>query len=72
MNSQENEIIARDNGRDLRKKSVEQKGYHYVWLQTSVVISSANIGKDDIVLDAGSGTGRITRRIAKNVKKIVL
>lgn len=71
MNQQEKEIIARDKEAETYEKVQEyQKGYHHAWLQTSMVISSANIKKDDVVLDAGSGTGRITRVIAKKCKKV--
>ncbi len=71
MNQQEKEVIARDKEAETYEKIQEdQKGYHHVRLQASVVISSANIKNDDIVLDAGCGTGRITRVIAKKCKKV--
>ena len=71
MSQQEKEVIARDiEARAYEKTQEYQKGYHHVWLQTNIVMSSANIKKDDIVLDAGSGTGRITRVIAKKCKKV--
>lgn len=68
---QKNEIIARDNDAVIyEKRSIKQKGYHYVWLQTTAVESSINVKQNDIVLDAGCGTSRITRSIAKKCKKI--
>jgi len=71
MSHQEKEIIARDYFAEKHEENQEkQKGYFQKWLETSIVLFYANIKRNDIVLDAGSGTGRITRIIAKKCKKV--
>ena len=70
MNNSE-EIIARDKqAEEYENWYVTSKGVLYDFIEKKVILDALNLQKTDIVLDAGCGTGRITRVIAKNCKKV--
>ena len=69
--TQEHEIKARDEfAEDYDRWYVESKGHLFDWVEKEVVKRSLKLNRDDIVLDAGCGTGRLTIEIARHVKKV--
>ena len=71
MNNQEAEIVARDQEADEPEEwYIQNKGKYYNITEINTILSYVKPEKDDIILDAGCGTGRITRILAKKCKKI--
>ncbi len=71
MSDQEAEIISRD--KDAESYEIwylKNKGYYYDWVEKKTILNALNLKKEDIVLDAGCGTGRFTREIAKKCQKV--
>jgi SAM-dependent methyltransferase len=70
MSDQQKEIIARDEQAESYEQWYGQRGVLYNYVEKKVVIDALNLQKDDIVLDAGCGTGRIAREMASRCKKV--
>lgn len=71
MNNQEAEIVARDNSADESEEwYVKNKGKYHNEIEINNVLSSLKPKAEDNILDAGSGTGRLTRILAKKCRKI--
>jgi cyclopropane fatty-acyl-phospholipid synthase-like methyltransferase len=69
---QESEIIARDIAAEKYEQlELKGKGYHHIRIQLNVILSNVKIKANDYVLDAGCGTGRITRPIAQRCGKVI-
>lgn len=70
MKNQFQETIARDNRAEDYEQWYLQKGFFFDYIEKQVILNTLNLNKNDIVLDCGCGTGRLTRLIAKKVKKV--
>lgn len=53
--------------------NIKSFGQHYLENEKYLLllIESAELKKEDVVLEVGAGDGRITKRIAQQVKKVV-
>ncbi|MGZ4851886.1 MAG: methyltransferase domain-containing protein [Halobacteriota archaeon] len=49
---------------------IERRGYGANWLEKRVILNRVNPQQDDEILDAGCGTGRLTRLLARKCKKV--
>ncbi len=70
MTSQEAEIRARDEGAEGFEQWYIQKGILFDWVDKKTIMDALNVQSEDIVLDAGCGTGRLAREIAKRCRKV--
>jgi SAM-dependent methyltransferase len=71
VNNQEAEIVARDNSADESEEwYVKNKGKYHNEIEINNVLRYLKPKAEDNILDAGSGTGRITRILAKKCRKI--
>jgi SAM-dependent methyltransferase len=70
MSSQQEEITARDEQAESYEQWYGQRGVLYNYVEKKVIIDALNLQKDDIVLDAGCGTGRLAREMAQRCKKV--
>ncbi len=68
--NQKKEIRVRDEQADVFDSWYLQKGILFDWIERRAVISHLDLQKDDVVIDAGCGTGRLTLEIAKKCKKV--
>jgi len=68
--SQQEEIIIRNDQAETYEDWYLKKGVLFDWVERKSILNALNIQKDDIVLDAGCGTGRLSIEIAKKCKKI--
>ena len=52
--------------------NIKSFGQHYLENEKYLLllIESAELKKEDVVLEVGAGDGRITKRIAQQVKKV--
>jgi ubiquinone/menaquinone biosynthesis C-methylase UbiE len=48
---------------------IERMGYWADWLEKRVILNRVNPQQDDVILDAGCGTGRLTQLLASKSKK---
>lgn len=48
----------------------ERMGCWAEWLEKRVILNRVNPQQDDVILDAGCGTGRLTRPLARACKKV--
>ncbi len=46
------------------------KGILFDWVEQKLILDTFNLQQEDIVLDAGCGSGRITQEIAKHCRKV--
>jgi len=70
MSNQEEEIKARDEQAEEFEDWYLQRGYYYDLVEKKTILNALNLQREDIVLDAGCGTGRFTRLIAKKCRKV--
>ncbi len=71
MSNQKDEIKSRDeDAEDYEEWYLRSKGYYYDWVEKKIILDTLGLQKEDTVLDAGCGTGRFTREIAKKCKKV--
>jgi SAM-dependent methyltransferase len=68
---QERELQARDSdARGYEEWHLQYLGFWFDWLEKRVVMTLTDPQAQEIVLDAGCGTGRLTREIARSCKKV--
>jgi len=70
INNYKKEIKARDEQAEIYEDWYLKRRRLYDWVEKKTIINTLGLKDSDVVLDAGCGTGRITRLIAKNVKKV--
>lgn len=71
MVNQDKEIEARDkDAENFEEWYVSTKGHYHDFVEKKTILNHLNLEENDVILDAGCGTGRITRLLAKNCKKI--
>jgi ubiquinone/menaquinone biosynthesis C-methylase UbiE len=70
MSNQDREIEARDKQAEIYESWYLQKGVLYDWVEKKTIINALELKTQDIVLDVGCGTGRITLEMAHKCKKI--
>ena len=49
---------------------LERIGYWGDWIEKRVILNRVNPQQDDVILEAGCGTGRLTRLLARKSKKV--
>lgn len=70
MSDQEEEIEVRDDNAAEFEEWYLTKGVLYDWVEKTTIIDALDIQPGDVVLDAGCGTGRFSREIAKRCHKV--
>lgn len=68
--SQEDERAARDKESAGYEEWYLSRGYYYDWVERKTILDFLQPKSTDIVLDAGCGTGRLARDIAKICTKV--
>jgi len=64
------EIKIRDQEAEKFEQWYLKKGRFFDWIEKKLILKNLNLSNNDIILDAGCGTGRITKEIAKKCKKV--
>jgi SAM-dependent methyltransferase len=67
---QEAEIKSRDDDAEHYDDWYLQKGYYHDWVEKKTIAGAMDLKKEDVVLDAGCGTGRFTRYIAGRCRRV--
>jgi SAM-dependent methyltransferase len=70
MDDQVLEIAARDQQAETYDEWYTRKGRLYGYIEERAILKALNPKKDDVILDAGCGTGRFSRLLAGKCKKV--
>ena len=71
MSKQKKEIEARDSeAKQYEQRYLLSKGYLFDWVEKMTVLNALNLQEEDVVLDIGCGTGRLSLEIAQRCRKV--